>query len=86
MWRARLTVYCIVIAVAVTSGYVNALPDPTTRSLIGLLMNLGAIPTIEIVLKFLRHEAVKAALLAARDPRVRAARQQATPPAPDPLH
>ena len=85
MWRARLTVYLIVAAVAATSYFVQGLSDPGVRSFLGIVMNLSAIPAVEIVLRFLRHEAEAAARSAARDPRVRAARRSGSPQAPDPL-
>lgn len=86
MWRARLTLYAIVVAIAVTSSWLHSLPDPNVRSIIGMAMNLAALPVIEVILRFLRREAVESALSALRDPKVRAAQRSNPPQAPDPLH
>lgn len=85
MWRARLAIYCIVIIVAGASGLLHSLADPQLRSVLGMAMNLAALPVVEIVLTFLRREAEAAARRAARDPRVREAQQRGSPPAPGPL-
>jgi hypothetical protein len=85
MWRARLLVYGMAILIALGSGFVHSLPDPNVRSVLGLGMNLAAIPVVELVLQMFRKEAKRAVTRAERDERVVAARRRATPPASGPL-
>lgn len=67
MWRVRLVIYSMACTVAGLSGQLHHIADTATfaglggadlRAILGVVLNLAAVPLIEFVIAFVRREAV----------------------------